>query len=63
WILVLDGQALRAKKTLDLISHHPLTPLGLFRVWDLPGQLLSQLKPRMNPAENHHPPTNRNPSH
>ena len=63
WILVLDGQALRAKKTLDLISHHPLTPLGLFRVWDLPGQLLSQLKSRMNPAENHHPPTNRNPSH
>ncbi|WP_020585792.1 BTAD domain-containing putative transcriptional regulator [Desulfobacter curvatus] len=44
WVLVVDGQDLQAEKTLDLICHHPLNPSGLFRVWNLPGQLLCQLK-------------------
>jgi hypothetical protein len=48
WVLVVDSQDLQAAKTLDLICHHPLNLSGLFRVWELPGQLLCQLKSRGN---------------
>lgn len=51
WVWVAAGQDLQAAETLGLICHHPLNPSGLFRVWDLPGQILGQLKSRMEPAD------------
>jgi predicted ATPase len=44
WVLVVDGQDLQAEKALNLLCHHPLNSSGLFRVWELPGKLLYQLK-------------------
>lgn len=63
WVLVVDGQDMQAAKTLDLICNHPLNPSGLFRVWDLPGQLLCQLKSKMDPTDMEQRPADRDNPH
>ncbi|BBO90561.1 AfsR/SARP family transcriptional regulator [Desulfosarcina ovata] len=50
WVWVAAGQDLQAAEALGAVYHHPLYPVGLFRVWNLPGQLLGRLKSGMAPS-------------